>query len=55
LFIFGSNIYSGNPGELTIDDNNNYINIVICYYSKSQPTDTEYRYWHYVDDVSTLW
>ena len=25
------------------------------YYSETQPTDTTYKYWHYVDGVPTAW
>lgn len=36
------------------DDGNN-INKKLAFYSETQPTDTSYKYWHYVDDVPTLW
>ena len=28
---------------------------MLVYYSETQPTDTTYNYWHYVDDVPTIW
>ena len=33
----------------------NYLEKAIYYYSETQPTDTEYRYWHYVDGIPTPW
>ncbi|MCR5647054.1 MAG: leucine-rich repeat domain-containing protein [Acholeplasmatales bacterium] len=30
-------------------------NATIYYYSEEEPTDTTYSYWHWVDDVPTVW
>ena len=30
-------------------------NAIIYYYSETQPTDTTYKYWHYVDGEPTIW
>ena len=27
----------------------------ICYYSETEPTDTTYNYWRYVDGVPVAW
>lgn len=32
----------------------NTLNVKICFYSETQPTDSEY-YWHYVDNQPTIW
>ena len=30
-------------------------NKYVAFYSKTKPADNDYRYWHYVDNVPTLW
>ncbi|MBE6531642.1 MAG: leucine-rich repeat domain-containing protein [Ruminococcaceae bacterium] len=51
--------YSGTPAEwsgITIGSyNSNLINATLYYYSATQPTDTAYNYWRYVDGVPAPW
>lgn len=52
--------YTGTLTEwsnISIDSTNNYdLNSATRYYfSESEPTDTAYNYWHYVDGVPTPW
>ena len=35
--------------------NDNLTSATRYYYSETQPTDTTYKYWHYVDGVATAW
>ena len=43
-------------GKISISSNNDYLtSATIYYYSETQPTDTTYSYWHYVDGVPTAW
>ena len=42
--------------EVTIANNNTYLtSATVYYYSESQPTDTTYKYWRYVNGVPTPW
>ena len=51
--------YCGTPSEwnnITIDSlNTKLTDATRYYYSEIAPTDTTYRYWHYVNDVPTKW
>ena len=41
---------------ISIVDSNDYLTSATrYYYSETQPTDTDYKYWHYVDGVPTAW
>lgn len=41
---------------ISISNGNNYLTSATrYYYSETQPTDTTYKYWHYVDGVPTAW
>lgn len=41
---------------ISISNGNSDLTYVIrYYYSETQPTDTTYKYWHYVDGVPTSW
>lgn len=35
--------------------NSDLTSATLYYYSETQPTDTTYKYWHYVDGVPTAW
>lgn len=37
------------------NDNSDLTSATRYYYSETQPTDTTYKYWHYVDGVPTAW
>ncbi len=42
--------------NITIEQKNTFLTSASrYYYSESQPTDTTYQYWHYVDGVPTPW
>ena len=43
--------------SISIDSNSNdsLASATIYYYSEAQPSDTTYKYWHYVDGVATAW
>ena len=41
--------------NITNEDNMFLIEAMKYYYSETQPTDTTYQYWHYVDGVPTPW
>ena len=42
--------------NITVEQENTFLTSASrYYYSESQPTDTTYQYWHYVDGVPTPW
>lgn len=42
--------------HVSIEANNDkLLNATIYYYSESQPLDTTYMYWHFVDDELVSW
>ena len=50
--------YEGTKAQydnITINYNPGMNNATIYYYSEEEPTDTTYSYWHWVDDVPTVW
>ena len=41
---------------ISIVDSNDYLTSATrYYYSETQPTNTDYKYWHYVDGIPTTW
>ncbi len=51
--------YTGTPeewGQISIGSSNSYLtDAARYYYSETEPTDTTYPYWHYVNGVPTKW
>ena len=46
--------YLGNQEEFALISGNSYISRRTYFYSETEP-ESEGRYWHYVDDVPTIW
>ena len=51
LFYEGSATDWNNVDKRYLGIENKYV----AFYSKTKPADNDYRYWHYVDNVPTLW
>ena len=51
--------YKGTPSEwsrISIgNDNSPITSATKCYYSETEPTNTTYTYWHYIDGIPSIW
>lgn len=49
--VLEDNILDNEYNEIKFKDEN----IIIYFYSELKPNDNNYKYWHYVDDIITIW